>query len=182
MTRKIFYDRKGISEFVLDMFSYLVFIIAIFFFVFLFKFQSATAMQRQIADIKESSSASVTLINYLRTPIAVKIDGENQDLTMGQLISASAVQHKEETERGKLALQKTHEILDGTLGENKWAINVCYPDGRSADQQCWLYLNLNRWSSTIKGHDGNLFGESSTIIPNQEMGKNGIKVTLRVLK
>ena len=72
--KKLFNNKKAITEFFLDIWSYLVFIVAIFFFMGLFRYETATD-QRQLEGIKESTIASSTLISYLRTPIT--LDGKN---------------------------------------------------------------------------------------------------------
>lgn len=80
--RKLLQNKKGLSEFVLDIFSYLVFIIAIFFFLLLFKLQSINATERDITEIREAPSSSTTILNYLRTP--VNVDGN--EINMAELI------------------------------------------------------------------------------------------------
>jgi len=103
--KNIFKNKKGISEFVLDMFSYLVFIIAIFFFIFLFKVQSATTNHREITQVSQVPSSSITLLNYLRTPVNVN----GKDTNIADLIR---LWHYE-PEKYKLILEKTSvEILN----------------------------------------------------------------------
>ena len=133
MKSKFFFsNKKAIAEFVLDIWSYLVFIIALFLFFGLFYLESVKATERQLRGATEAPESFSGLLNYLRTPIEVEIDGAKRNMNMADLIVLSEIKHEEETERGKLALAKSHDILDATVGEEKWAVNVCYPKGRES--------------------------------------------------
>lgn len=79
---KIFYNKKALSEFILDIWSYLVFATAIFFFLVLFKIQATNAVQRELKGITDIPSSSSSLINYLRTPITVG----GEEMSIAELI------------------------------------------------------------------------------------------------
>ena len=154
-----------------------VLIIILFYFIFKLGVGDTTV---KISGYSADMNAGYALLNYLRSPIEVTIDGTKHDVAMADLIALSKVKHKEESARGELGLAKSHEILDSIYGNSKWAVNVCYSDTRPIDQKCWLYFNMQRWQSTVKGKNGNLLGESSVFIPGFD--NENIEVTLRLLK
>ena len=78
MRKRIFQNKKALSEFILDIWSYIVFATAIFLFLALFKLQSVTAVQRELKGIADIPSSSSTLITYLRTPTIV--DGKESNI------------------------------------------------------------------------------------------------------
>ncbi len=181
MKTKILKSKKGsLTTILLDFWSYIAFVLIVLILYLLFTASSKKVVENKITGLEIKSKSHTTLLNFLKTPIEITIDGEERQMLMADLIVLSESKHEEELERGKLALEKSHEILDKTIGESKWAINVCYPRERLNDQKCWLYLNLNRWESTIKGPEGNLDSESSILIPDYE--QDNIEVTMRILK
>ena len=75
---KIFHNRKALSEYILDIWSYLVFATAIFFFLVLFKIQAVNSVQRELKGITDIPTSSSSLIDYLRTPVTV--DGKEANI------------------------------------------------------------------------------------------------------
>jgi|SRR3989338_5890557 len=71
MRHNTFHGKKALSEFILDIWSYLVFATALFFFFVVFKLQAASAVERQLKGITDIPISSSTLISYLRTPVIV---------------------------------------------------------------------------------------------------------------
>ncbi len=71
-----------ISEFVLTIWSWLLFAVAITFFFFVYKVQALNATERQIEGVSDIPASSSTLINYLRTPVIV----EDEEINMAELI------------------------------------------------------------------------------------------------
>ena len=106
------------------------------------------------------------------------VNYDDQEISFGHLVELSQNQGQEELERG--ILKESHELLDPVVGENNWAINICYEDKGSHDSKCWLYLNSNRWSATVKGPKGNLESEGSITFIDQKSER--VTVTLRLLK
>lgn len=82
MNNKIFHNRKALSEFILDIWSYIIFATTIFLFLMLFKLQSLTAVQRELRGIADISTSSSTLITYLRTPVVV----DGKEINVAELI------------------------------------------------------------------------------------------------
>ena len=173
-------SKKGaVTSVISDFWAYVAFVLVVIIFYGLFTFAAKNIKENKIIDLETNTKADLNLINYLRTPVEVVIDREKRQMIMADLIVLTELEPEGEN-RGKLALGKSHEILDSTLGENKWAINVCYQTAKSRTEKCWLYFNLNRWEATIKGQDGNLLGESYITIPNLENGQ--VQVWMRILK
>ncbi len=83
MSKRIFHNKKALSEFILDIWSYIIFATAIFFFLILFKLQSVTAVQRELRGIADIPTSSSTLISYLRTPVIV----DGREINVAELIS-----------------------------------------------------------------------------------------------
>ena len=75
-------NKKGIAEFLLDIWAYILFAVAIAVFLIIFKFQSVTSIENQLTSMSELPSSSSTLLNYLRTP--VNMDG--QTINVAELI------------------------------------------------------------------------------------------------
>lgn len=83
MNNKIFHNKKALSEFILDIWSYIIFATAIFLFLMMFKLQSLTAVQRELRGIADIPTSSSILITYLRTPVIV----DGKEINVAELIS-----------------------------------------------------------------------------------------------
>ncbi|MBI2658665.1 hypothetical protein HYX05_01000 [Candidatus Woesearchaeota archaeon] len=68
---KFFHNKKALSEFILDIWSYLVFATVIFFFLVLFKIQAVNSVQRELKGITDIPTSSSNLVDYLRTPVTI---------------------------------------------------------------------------------------------------------------
>lgn len=79
---KLFCNKKAISEFVLDILSYVLFVTALFFFFVVYKIMATTAIERQIKGIADMQSSNSILLNYIRTPVAV----EGSNINIAELI------------------------------------------------------------------------------------------------
>lgn len=71
MNLKIFNNKRALSEFILDLWSYLVFIVTIFLFFVVFYLYSLNVAERELKGIKDIPAYSAILINYLKTPVLV---------------------------------------------------------------------------------------------------------------
>lgn len=80
--KKFYKNKKAISEFILDIWSYIVFIIALFFFFVVFKIEAISAIERQLSGIKDVPTSSIALNNYLRTPVTV----DGKQINIAELI------------------------------------------------------------------------------------------------
>ena len=78
----IFHNKKAISEFILDIWSWLLFATALFFFFVVFKLQAASSVERQLKGIEDIPTSSSTLINFLRTPLVV----DGKEINVAELI------------------------------------------------------------------------------------------------
>ena len=56
-------NKKAISEFVLDILSYVLFVTALFFFFVVYKITATTAIERQIKGIADMQSSNSILLN-----------------------------------------------------------------------------------------------------------------------
>ena len=75
-------NKKAISEFVLDILSYVLFVTALFFFFVVYKITATTAIERQIKGIADMQSSNSILLNYIRTPVVV----EGNNINIAELI------------------------------------------------------------------------------------------------
>lgn len=75
---KQFKNKKGVVEFLLDIWAYILFAVAIAVFLVIFKFQSITQVRNELTGMASVPSSSSTLAGYLRTPI--DIDGKKTDI------------------------------------------------------------------------------------------------------
>lgn len=79
--------RAGILGSMLSNFwSYVLFVFVVLVFFVFFNIQTSNAIENRIANFGNKADLDITLINFLRTPIEVIIDGKIQEMTMADLI------------------------------------------------------------------------------------------------
>lgn len=71
-------NKKGIAEFLLDIWAYILFAVAIAVFLIIFKVVSTTSIENKLTSMTEFPTSSSTLISYLRTP--VDVDGKTTNV------------------------------------------------------------------------------------------------------
>lgn len=71
-------NKRGIAEFLLDIWAYILFAVAIAIFLMIFKFQSINPVERQLTGMAGFPSSTFTLVGYLRTP--VDVDGKSTNM------------------------------------------------------------------------------------------------------
>ena len=158
-----------------DWFDYMfTILILVFIFFFMFGiFNSASSSAEDYNDFDELTGGE-TALNLLNTPV----EYNGATMLYRDLITLSQDQSQEELEQGFLNVTK--ELLNPVHGEDGWAINICYQDKGSHGEKCWLYANLNRWTATQKGEDGNLQSEGS--ITFYDYKNERITLLYRILK
>lgn len=107
MKSKIFHNKRALSEFILDLLSYFVFVTALFFFFVVYKFYAINQVERQLKGVSDVPSANSNLINYLRTNVVI----ESREMNVAELIRLWNL----EPTKYKDALQKTSIDLLNSL-------------------------------------------------------------------
>ena len=83
---KIKNHKKGlIASTLVDFYSYIAFAIVIIIFYFLFQL-IANPYPRGIMAAESNTEANTLLLNYLRTPVTVNVNGMDQKITMADLV------------------------------------------------------------------------------------------------
>lgn len=68
---KIVNNKRGVVEFLLDIWAYILFAVAIAVFLIIFKLMSTVSIENKLISLAEFPTSSSTLLGYLRTPVSV---------------------------------------------------------------------------------------------------------------
>lgn len=104
---KIINNKRGAVEFLLDIWSYILFAVAIAVFLIIFKLVSTVSIENKLTGMAEFPTSSSTLLGYLRTPI--NVDGKTINLAEFLRLWYLDARHKDLLEKTTIDLLNTLE-------------------------------------------------------------------------
>jgi len=103
--KKLFSDRKGLSEFILHLVSVLIFISALFIFFIIFKLYSINKVKNELKTISDSQLSSINLMNFLRT----EVNTDGKKISMSELMG---LWYYDNNKYSKLLKENADEVLN----------------------------------------------------------------------
>ena len=102
--------KKGaIAGVISDFWAYVIFVFIIIIFLVFFKMQSGKIIENKITGLGNKIDENTILLNYLRTPVEIDIDGKKQTVNIADLIRLWYLNHDK---YNNLLAEKTQKTLN----------------------------------------------------------------------